>query len=57
MDWKGAMANHGIFLKGLRKTTRNLSQDSQSLGRDFNLEPCLTRCSVGAIIFWTVSEK
>jgi hypothetical protein len=29
----------GIRLEGLRKTTKKLSQDSQSPGRDLNLEP------------------
>jgi hypothetical protein len=29
----------GIFLKGLKETTKNLSKDSQSSGVDLNLEP------------------
>jgi hypothetical protein len=29
----------GIHLEGLRKTTRNLSEDNRSAGRDLNLGP------------------
>jgi hypothetical protein len=35
MNWKGC----GICLEGLRKTTKNLSQDSRSPGRDLNPGP------------------
>jgi hypothetical protein len=48
MNWKGfgrklSWCNRryypGICLEGLRKTTKNLSQDSQSLGQDLNPGP------------------
>jgi hypothetical protein len=48
MDWKGYIRKRswhnfrgypGIFLEGLGETTKNLSQDIRSLGRDLNLVP------------------
>jgi hypothetical protein len=30
---------HGIYLEELKKTTKNLSQDSRCLGRDSNRDP------------------
>jgi hypothetical protein len=35
--WPDLIKYPGICLKGLRKATKMLGQDSQSLGRDFNL--------------------
>jgi hypothetical protein len=39
--WSSPNLRHysGICLKGLRKITKNLSEDSQSLNQDLNLEP------------------
>jgi hypothetical protein len=41
--WKEAVVTlryyPGIFLEGLRKATKNLSRDSQSLGLDLNPGP------------------
>jgi hypothetical protein len=38
--WKEAIVAYpGICLEGLRKSTKKLSQDSRSLGRDLNLSP------------------
>jgi hypothetical protein len=48
MNWKGYERKRscpnfryctGIFLEGLPKTTKNFSQDRQSLDRDLNPEP------------------
>jgi hypothetical protein len=40
MMWEEAVVVYvGISLEQLRKTTKHLSQDSQSLGRDLNPEP------------------
>jgi hypothetical protein len=40
----------GIFLEGLRKTTKNLRQDSQSQGRDLNMGP--TEYEAGVLTTW-----
>jgi hypothetical protein len=40
--WKEAVYSMyylGTFMEGLRKTTRNISQESRSPGRDTNREP------------------
>jgi hypothetical protein len=37
--WPNLRHYFGVFLKGLRKTTINLSQDNWSLGQDLNLGP------------------
>jgi hypothetical protein len=37
---------NSICMEGLRKTTKNLSQDSQSLGQDLNLGPPECEASV-----------
>jgi hypothetical protein len=42
MNWKASGRKPlwpGIRLKGLRETTKNLSQDRRSPGRDLNPEP------------------
>jgi hypothetical protein len=48
MNWKGCGRKRswpdvryfpGICLEGVRKTTKYLSQDNRSLGRDLNLGP------------------
>jgi hypothetical protein len=37
--WRNLRYYPKIQLEGLRKTTKNLSQDSRSQGRDLNLGP------------------
>jgi hypothetical protein len=37
--WPNLRCYHGICLEGLRETTKNLSQDSRSPGRDSNSGP------------------
>jgi hypothetical protein len=37
--WPNLRYYNGIFLEGLRKTTKNLSRDSRSPGRDLNPRP------------------
>jgi hypothetical protein len=57
MDWKGCGKKRswsdfryypGIYLDGLRKTTKDLSQDSRSPGRDFKPGPA--EYEVGVLI-------
>jgi hypothetical protein len=38
-SWPNLRYYPGICLEGLRKNTENISQDSQSPGRDLNLRP------------------
>jgi hypothetical protein len=38
-SWPNLRYCHGIYLEGLRKTTKNLSWDSRSPGRDLNPGP------------------
>jgi hypothetical protein len=38
-SWPNERCYFGIFLEGLRKTKKNLSQDSWSPGRDLNPGP------------------
>jgi hypothetical protein len=47
--WPNLKCYPGIFLDGLRKTTKNLSQDSRSAGRD--LKPGPPEYQVGALCY------
>jgi hypothetical protein len=53
-SWPNLRSNPGICIEGLRKTTKNLSQDSWSPGRDLNTGPpkyeAGNKCGAGVFI-------
>jgi hypothetical protein len=54
-SWPNIRYYPGIFLEGLRKTTKNLSQDIQALGRDLNLGPPeYEGLSLSHNVYWVV---